>query len=313
MLPFTKLTGLFAATALVATALPERGTNYESALRQARQQGKAVLADFTGSDWCWYCIRLRKEVLAQADFAAWAAEHFVLLEVDVPQNPNFDAQLLEQNRALCSKYRIDGFPTVLVLDEKGRAVGGVFGFVSKPSVLRRALEPGLQAAALLRKAEQVQGEDKLQTLLAAWRLIPEPLYELNAELQAELAAIDVQDLSGLRGKAEAQRVLRECAEAADAAPTDAAALVIIEQALAGAVPENRRELLELKYRLLMRGLETPEDVRQAAEVAFAMIDADRRLSSEQKENYKRQLRGVFANPQTSINRSKMRKRRRPKR
>lgn len=79
------------------------------------------------------------------------------------------------------------------------------------------------------------------------------------------------------------------------------------------MPENRRELLELKYRLLMRGLETPEDVQQAAEVALAMIDADRRLSSEQKENYKRQLRGVFANPQTSINRSKMRKRRRPKR
>ncbi len=303
---------LLAVVAAACATAAEWGTNYEAALAQAGEQGKAVLADFTGSDWCYYCIRLRKEVLEQPEFAAWAEQNFVLLEVDVPQNPEFDRKLLAQNQRLCTQYRIDGYPTVLVLDARGRALGGLFGYVPDAAAVQRTLEKGLRADALLRRAAQLEGEEKLRLMLEAWRLIPADLHELNIPLQQELSALDTQDISGLRAAAEAERRLAECTAAADAAPTDAAALELVEAALARAVPENRRQLLELKYRLLILGVETPEDVYAAAEVAYAAIDADLRLSPKVKESRKKQLRGVYANPQTSINRSRMIRRKRPK-
>lgn len=307
----TYLLPLLPALVLSATAA-EWGTDYTSALLAARQQGKAVLADFTGSDWCHFCIRLRNEVLDHPDFAAWAAENFVLLEVDVPQNPNFDLNQLEQNRRLCSRYAIDGFPSVLVLDAQGRPLGGIFGFEPDHAAVRSAFEKGLQADRLLQQAAKLEGEPKLQALLAAWQLIPEELRKINKPLQLEIMALDTQDLSGLHAAAAARRALKECQAAEAAAPTDAAALDIVNAALAKAVPANRRQLLELKYRLLMRGLETHEDVYAAAEVAYASIDADLRLTPRQKETRKRQLRGVFANPQTALNRSKTYRRNRPK-
>ena len=302
---------LSALVLAVSATAAEWGTDFEAALAQAGGQSKAVLADFTGSDWCYYCIRLRKDVLEYPEFSNWAEKNFVLLEVDVPKNPNFDPELLARNRELCARYKVDGYPTVLVLDARGRALGGLFGYESNPAVVRGILEKGLQADKLLRGAEQLEGAAKLRCMLDAWRLIPEELRELNAPLKQELAALDTQDVSGLRAEAEAERRFAACKAAADAAPTDSAALELVNAALAQAVPQNKRQLLELKYRLLIIGVQTPEDVYAAAEVAYAMIDADLRLSPQVKESRKKQLRGVFANPQTTINRSRMIRRKRP--
>ena len=64
---------------------------------------------------------------------------------------------------------------------------------------------------------------------------------------------------------------------------------------------------------MVRCVETHADVLAAAEVAYASIDADLRLSPRVKESRKRQMQGVFANPQTTINRSRMLFRKRPAR
>ena len=309
-----KYSVLPAVAALVSTvAAAEWGTNYEEALRRAGERGCVVMADFTGSDWCGFCISLHSQVLHRPEFLSWASRHVELLEVDVPHRADFPAELMAQNRALCEKYRVTGFPTVLVLDAQGRPLGGLFGFEGDMAEVQRILGMGVRAGELLRQAESVQGEAKLLAMVEAWKLIPEELKELNPALRDEIAALDTQDISGLRAAAEAERRLQECKAAADAAPTDAAALVIVDAALAQAVPQNRRQLLELKYRLLIHGVETPEEVYAAAEVAYAMIDADLRITAEEKESRKRQLRGVFANPWTSIRRSRIIYRTRPKR
>ncbi len=294
-----------------AASAAEWGTNYEAALAQAEKQGKAVLADFTGSDWCGYCIKLRAEVLDNPVFAEWAEKHFVLLEVDVPNNPKFDLEQLAQNQMLCTKYQIDGFPTVLVLDSKGRALGGFFGYVGDPAAVRKTLDKGVQAIKLLKAAESLEGTAKVHAMVDAWRLVPETLHDLNKELQEEISAVDHADLSGLKAAADAERRLQACRHAAAAASTDAAALEIVEAALFEAVPQNRRQLLELKYKLMICSVETEADVMAAAEVAYEIIDADLRISDKDKESRKKQLRGVFANPQTSLNRSRMIHRKRP--
>ena len=310
--PCRSLLPLLCSLFLSASAA-EWGTNYEAALAESARSGKPILAEFTGSDWCYYCKKLRLEVLDSADFAAWAEKHFILLEIDLPQHTEIDTALLAQNQMLRSKYQIDGFPTLLVLDAQGRPLGGVFGYIGNPRAVQQELEPGLQADQLLRQAAQLPAEQKQAPLLAAWKLIPRDLHELNIPLQQEVSAHDPQDLSGLRAAATAEQALQACQNAADAAPTDAAALRIVEQALAAATPHNKRQLLELQYRLLIRLAETQADVLAAAEVAYASIDADLRLSPREKESRKRQLRGVYANPQTTLNRTRMLHRKRPAR
>lgn len=308
---------LFLMPAIVAMTAgvfaAEWKTDYCAALAQAKEEGKVVLANFTGSDWCNFCIRLKAEVFQSPAFSAWSQNHFVHLEVDMPENPDFDAELRKQNVALCKKYAVDAYPTVLVLDGSGRPLGGLFGFEGDEKAVRALLQSALDAHRHLQAAASYSGEEKLQSMLCAWRLIPEELKPLNAELKAELMAIDTHDLSGLKAEADAERRLKECEQAVKAAPTDAAALEIVDAALFEAVPSNHRQLLEMKYRLLILLAETHDDVWAAADVAYAAIDADLRLTEQVKLNRKKQLQGVFANPQTTLNRSRMIKRNRPRR
>src|SRR6516162_10502931 len=58
--------------------------SFETATNQAAKEGKDILVDFTGSDWCVWCRRLRSEVFDQPAFVAGVKDRFVLLEADYP-------------------------------------------------------------------------------------------------------------------------------------------------------------------------------------------------------------------------------------
>lgn len=96
---------------------------WKTAADAAAKAKKPILADFTGSDWCGWCIKLKKEVFSTPEFAAWAKDKVVLLEVDFPRkSPLAEAQKRE-NEALAEKYKIDGFPTILILSPDGKELG----------------------------------------------------------------------------------------------------------------------------------------------------------------------------------------------
>ena len=109
------------AAAIMPAEAVEWMTDYEAALQRAEQEKKAVLVDFTGSDWCHFCIVLRRRVLDTPAFEAYGQDKFVYLEVDLPRANKISAELRKQNNALVSKYRVGGFPTVLVLDAEGHS------------------------------------------------------------------------------------------------------------------------------------------------------------------------------------------------
>jgi thiol-disulfide isomerase/thioredoxin len=98
-------------------------TNYRAALAEAKEQKRHVFLFFTGSDWCGWCMRLNKEILSTPDFARYASEKLVLVEVDFPKGKPQSAEVKSQNAALAQRYRVQGFPTVIVLDGNGRQVG----------------------------------------------------------------------------------------------------------------------------------------------------------------------------------------------
>lgn len=113
-MPDTRATGVKKAT---------WGTDYAAALSEAKGQNRRVFLFFTGSDWCGWCMRLQKEILTTPEFASYASDNLVLVELDFPQKKRLPAPVKSQNEALARKYGIEGFPTVIVLDGSGRKVG----------------------------------------------------------------------------------------------------------------------------------------------------------------------------------------------
>ena len=109
------------ATATGAFAGEGWETDFEKAKAAARAQGKYILIDFSGSDWCGWCIKLDKEVFSQQAFKDYARENLVLMLADFPRDTSKQsAELRKQNKKLSEEFGVNGFPTVFLLDSNGR-------------------------------------------------------------------------------------------------------------------------------------------------------------------------------------------------
>ena len=97
--------------------------SYDEAVELASQTGRPILADFTGSNWCGYCVKLKKEVFNTPEFNAWAAQNVVLLELDFPRPNKQPDWIKKQNNELRNRYEIDSYPTVLILNADGSVIG----------------------------------------------------------------------------------------------------------------------------------------------------------------------------------------------
>ncbi len=98
-------------------------TDFARASARAKESGKYMLLDFSGSDWCGWCVRLEKEVFSQDQFRSYAADNLVCVLLDFPRRKTQSSDLKKQNQELSKKYGVRGFPTVLVLSPDGRLVG----------------------------------------------------------------------------------------------------------------------------------------------------------------------------------------------
>ncbi|MEW6088059.1 MAG: thioredoxin family protein [bacterium] len=98
-------------------------TNFETALSLAKKTGKYILMDFSGSDWCGWCIKLDKEVFSQEDFKQFAEKNLVCVLVDFPNEKPQTKEVIEQNKRLADKYKIKGYPTIIILDPEGEFAG----------------------------------------------------------------------------------------------------------------------------------------------------------------------------------------------
>ncbi len=103
-------------------------TELPKAEAQAKSQNKIVLMDFTGSDWCSWCIKFDKEVLDTPEFQDYATKNVVLVKLDYPHTIVQSDDLKKANAALEAQYKITGFPTLVVLDKDGKEIGRQVGY-----------------------------------------------------------------------------------------------------------------------------------------------------------------------------------------
>ena len=104
--------------------------DFKVAKALAAAQGRHVLLDFTGSDWCGFCIKLDREVFDKPDFKAFSSQNLVLVKLDFPRNKVQGQKTKTQNASLQQKFRVEGFPTIVLLDSSGREVRRWSGFKS---------------------------------------------------------------------------------------------------------------------------------------------------------------------------------------
>jgi len=100
-------------------------TDLPAAQARARTEDKAVLVHFSGSDWCGWCMKLRKEVFGKPEFAAYARSNLVLVAVDFPKHSPVEPAVQSANQRLVEQFRVQGFPTLILLDSQGQRLGNV--------------------------------------------------------------------------------------------------------------------------------------------------------------------------------------------
>ena len=113
------------AIALATPALAGEGwiADYDEAVKLAKAEKKDLFVDFTGSDWCIWCKRLDAEIFSKTEFKDYVKDKYQLVEVDFPQTKPLPKKKAEAHDALAQKYKVEGFPTVLVLDGDGKVLG----------------------------------------------------------------------------------------------------------------------------------------------------------------------------------------------
>ena len=146
---YRSILGIVLILGFCLCAVARGDTNWQTDFKKAQEEAKAnhklLLVDFTGSDWCGWCIKLHREVFSQPEFKDYAAKNLVLLEIDFPRRKAQSDAVKKQNEELAGEYRIRGFPTIIVLNDEGRQVGqlgymegGAEAFIAELEKLRKS-------------------------------------------------------------------------------------------------------------------------------------------------------------------------------
>jgi thioredoxin-related protein len=109
--------------------------NLEEAKNIAQKEHKYILLNFSGSDWCGPCIRMRKEFFESGVFKEMADSELVLVNADFPRNKKNQLPPAQQkiNDEMADKYNSQGkFPYTLLLDPNGKILQAWEGLPEEP-------------------------------------------------------------------------------------------------------------------------------------------------------------------------------------
>jgi len=111
-------------------------TDYDLAVKYAQNSGLPIMINFTGSDWCGWCIKLKEEVFSQKEFKDYAKENLILLEIDFPRNKEQTLEMKQKNAQIRDRFGVRGYPTIVFMDKyqkeinrTGYQYGGAVAYV----------------------------------------------------------------------------------------------------------------------------------------------------------------------------------------
>jgi len=201
------------ALGLVGSAVAQEAQwlqNFEDAKAKAKTDGKDLLVDFTGSDWCVWCKRLDAEVFAEKAFQDGITKGYVLLKLDFPHDESLVTEAIKkQNAQLQSDYKIQGFPTILLMDPAGRPYaqtgykqGGAAPYLEHLADLQKAKAARDEHFG---KAKGTEGVERAKHLAAGLDAMAEEvvMQHYQAEVE-EVIKLDADGKAGVKAKYEAK-------------------------------------------------------------------------------------------------------------
>jgi len=192
-------------------------TDWEAAKAQAAAQDKDLLLDFTGSDWCAFCIALHDEVFDHEEFSKPAREMFVFMELDFPRRNEQPDEMKKQNAALMKKFMITGFPTIYLCGPDGEPYartgyrpGGAEPYIEH---VRELHSSGVKAKAAMKAAEAASGLERARQLGEFLGHVGEELsLDYYRPLLDEAFALDPDNAAGVRDRLGAIVLAKERAD-----------------------------------------------------------------------------------------------------
>ena len=258
--------------------------DYEAAKAQAAEQGKDMLLDFTGSDWCGWCIKLVNEVFSKDAFKAYADKNLVLVELDFPRNKQkLSEEVKAQNEKLKEAFSIRGYPSIYLTDSKGLPYaktgyqpGGPEAYIPHLEELRQhKVERDKNLAA----AKSVEGLEKAKLLHAAMQAVGDDLaMQHYGTIVDQIKTLDADNKAGLKKHyqlvelaIQQQSEMLEIRKGVRADPQAAIAKIDALIEVEGTKPSTRQQALWFKSQIQMGML---KDKDAAKLTLIKAIEAD---------------------------------------
>ncbi len=201
--------GTAAILSLTVAAQAAEGwiVDFEKAKAQAAKEGKSILMEFTGSDWCPPCKALHKNVLVKDVFKTEMPKSFVLLKLDSPRDKSKQTpEEIEQYKTLSAKYGIKGVPTIFLADAKGRPYYETVGYSGDPAEkyvanLKDQLGTLAKRDAAFAKAEKADGTEKAKLLAEGLSLVNDEMaLKTYGDVVSQIIELDADNEAGLKAK-----------------------------------------------------------------------------------------------------------------
>lgn len=269
-------------------------TDFAAAKKQAVESKKDLMINFTGSDWCHWCIELKSEIFDKDPFKAGVKDKYILVEIDYPRDKSKQsAETIKQNEELKTLYNIEGYPAIWLCDAAGKPYAATGYHEGGPEAYVKNLDE-LQAKKVQRdeafaSASKLEGVPKAKALVAALEGMTfddSMIAGFYGESLDEIKKSDPKDETGYIKKKElkvtAAKAIEEINTAADKQEWPVA-MEVAEKALKteGLSIADSQLLMFLKGRLLGEqgklddAIRVLEDAKAVAPTSELIEDIDR--------------------------------------
>ena len=276
-------------------------TDFEAAKVLAKASGKYLLVDFTGSDWCVWCSKLKNEVFGQDYFKTEAPKKFILVELDIPRaKGEMTPERIARNRKLSKQYGVRSYPTILLMDAEGIVFaksgyrpGGPEKYIEYLNSMikdKKAFDKAFDK--LISQADKAKGLEKAKLLDKALKTAPISIRKCRTDLIKQIIDLDKDDKAGLKTKYEFISAMNELDDTRPPGESDPAeikafgvdclARVVALEKKYGIDGTNRQRILSMKAKYTFYSDDLAGS-KKILETAIA-VDAESELARSMKHS-----------------------------
>lgn len=207
-------------------------SNWKQAKAKAAETQRDLLINFTGSDWCRYCMALNREVFETQAFKEEIGRSFVPMVVDFPmEESRISPAVASQNSELQAQFGVKVYPSIFLADATGKPYaqtgyreGGAEAYLKHLSELR---EVRARRDAAFQKAEPLSGLEKAAALKEGLEAVGEPLVlGFYRETLQRIGELDPKDSLGVDAKFGFQEAFEELLKVLQKRRSEGAAVLV---------------------------------------------------------------------------------------